>query len=156
MNIISQLNLFDYDESQHLGDLERLQMVIDHIPDEKIIAKLKKIRGKGRNDWPIIPMWNSFLASFVFEHPTVSALLRELNRNMQLRHLCGFEPKFNKKRDGTTELLVAPPHSAYTNFLKNLMECKEEIREVFKVLVEYMYEHLDGFGEILAVDGKAI
>ena len=34
-------------------------------------------------------MWNFFLASFVFEHQSVSDLLRELKRNRQVTFLVG-------------------------------------------------------------------
>ena len=87
MKIISQMSLFGYNEDEDLGDLERLQMVIDYILDDKIIHKLYKMRGKGRNDWPVEAMWNAFLASFVFEHRNISDLLRELKRNKQLREI---------------------------------------------------------------------
>jgi len=150
------MSLFGYNESENLGDLERLQMVLDYMPDEKIVQKLYKMRGNGRNDWPVVAMWNSFLASFVFEHQSVSCLLRELRRNRQLREMCGFETKSIRKKDGSIKIMLAPPNCAYTNFLNNLKQCKEEIRNVFDELVEYMYKHLDHFGEILAIDGKAI
>lgn len=156
MRIIPQMSLFSYNEDENLGDLERLQMVINYMPDEKIIHKLRRIRGKGRNDWPVEAMWNAFLASFVFEHQNVSDLLRELRRNRQFREMCGFEPKTIRMKDGTIKIILAPPNSAFTNFLNNLKQCKKEIREAFDGLVEYMYEHLDHFGEILAADGKAI
>ena len=156
MKILSQMSLFGYNENDNLGDLERLQMVINYMPDEKIVQKLYKIRGKGRNDWLVEAMWNSFLASFVFEHRNVSDLLRELKRNKQLREICGFKPKSYKQKDGSIKVILAPPNSAYTNFLNNLKQCKEEMKEAFGDLVKYMYEHLDHFGEILAADGKAI
>lgn len=156
MKIIPQMNLFGYNEDENLGDLERLMMVLEYMPDEKIINKLYKMRGKGRNDWPVEAMWNSFLASFVFEHQNISDLLRELKRNRQLREMCGFEPRPIKMKDGSIKILLAPPNSAYTNFLNNLKQCREEIREAFGRLVEYMYDHIEHFGEILAADGKAI
>jgi len=78
MNIIPQLSLFGENEFEDLGDLERLQMVLAMLPDEKLIARLYKIRGNGGNDWPCEAMWNSFIASFLFEHSTVVSLLREL------------------------------------------------------------------------------
>ena len=127
MRIIPQIKLFGYNEDEILGDLERLQMVLDYMPDEKIIHKLYKIRGKGRNDWPVEAMWNSFLASFVFEHRSISDLLRELKRNRQLREMCGFELKYIKNKDGSIQMMLAPTNSAYTNFLNNLKLCNEEI-----------------------------
>jgi len=156
MNIIPQMNLFEESIFKNLGDLERLRIVLDTIDDSKLIRKLYKIRGKGRNDWPCEAMWNSFIASFVFEHETVEGLLRELRRNKQLRLMCGFEPKAVKQKDGTVKIYVAPSASAYSKFLKNLRHCQKELNEMFTELVMYMYEHLEHFGEILMVDGKAI
>ncbi|MCI5585474.1 MAG: hypothetical protein MR383_08005 [Lachnospiraceae bacterium] len=50
MKIIPQMNLFEESDFEYLGDLERLQMVLETLDDEKLIHKLYRIRGKGRND----------------------------------------------------------------------------------------------------------
>ena len=63
-------------------------MVLETLDDGELIHKLYRIRGKGRNAWPCEAMWNSFIASFLFEHETVESLLRELRRNKQLRTIC--------------------------------------------------------------------
>ncbi len=42
----------------------------------------------------------------------------------------------------------------FTGFLNKLKNCKEEIEEIFKKLVKFMYENLKGFGEDCAIDGK--
>ena len=156
MNIIPQMNLFEEDIFDNLGDLERLKIIFDTINDTKIIRKLYKIRGKGRNDWSCESMWNSFIASFLFEQETVEGLLRELRRNKQLRTMCGFEPKAVKQKDGSIKIYVTPSASAYSKFLKNLKQCQKELDEMFTELVLYMYDNLEHFGEILMVDGKAI
>ncbi len=156
MNIIPQMKLFEESDFENLGDLERLKTVLDALEDGKLIHRLYRIRGKGRNDWPCEAMWNSFIASFLFEHETIESLLRELRRNKQLRTLCGFEPKAVKQKDGSIKIYVAPSASAYSKFLKNLMSCQEELNEMFTGLVLYMYENLEHFGETLMVDGKAI
>ena len=150
------MHLFEEDIFEDLGDLERLQRVLTTLEDEKLIRRLYKIRGKGRNDWSCGAMWNSFIASFLFEHETVESFLRELRRNKQLRDMCGFEPKSVKQSDGTIKIFVAPSSSSYSKFLKNLKQCQNELDEMFADLVLYMYENLEHFGEILMVDGKAI
>ena len=114
------------------------------------------MRGKGRNDWPCEAMWNSFIASFMFEHATIESLLRELRRNIQLRTMCGFTPKLVKQKNGDIKQHLAPSSSAYSKFLKNLKQCQTELDEMFEQLVLYMYDNLEGFGKILMVDGKAI
>ncbi|MCM1091567.1 MAG: transposase [Butyrivibrio sp.] len=154
MNIMPQMKLFGESEFEELGDLERLQKVLGTLNDAGLIRKLYRIRGKGRNGWPREVMWNSFIASFLFEHETVESLLRELRRNRQLRALCGFEPKSVKQEDGSIKVYVAPSKSAYSKFLKNLTSCQKELDEMFTEQVPYMYENLEHFGEILMVDGK--
>ena len=53
MRIITQISLFNDTLNENLGDLERLQKVLANLPDEELIQKLKTIRGKGRNEWPV-------------------------------------------------------------------------------------------------------
>jgi hypothetical protein len=46
--------------------------------------------------------------------------------------------------------------SAYTRFLKNLMKHQKEVNKMFDNLVKMLCEELPDFGEVLAIDGKAI
>lgn len=156
MYIITQTSLFDNEEIEILGDLERLKLAIENMPDEEIIRKLREIRKNGRNDWPVEAMWNTFIASYVFNHRSVNDLLRELSRNSQLRQICGIKPRYIKQKDGTYKMYIVPSEASYSRFLANLLKCKEEMKEAFEGLVEYMYRNLEGFGEELAGDGKAI
>lgn len=156
MKIISQLSLFGDTFKENLGDLFRLETILAALPDERLIQKLQKVRGKGRNEWSVTALWNSFIASFIFDHASVASLLRELNRNSQLRMTCGFEPHFYRGKDKTEKMMLAPTASAYSNFLKNLMKCQKELEEIFHELVRFMYANLSDFGDILMVDGKAI
>ena len=81
MSIIPQQTLFVWDEIENLGDLERLRLVIEYMPDEELMQKLEKQRGKGRDDYPVRAMWNSILAGVVYQHPSIESLRRELSRN---------------------------------------------------------------------------
>ena len=99
MKIISQLSLFDDTFEENLEDLFRLQTILAALPDKKLIQKLQKIRGKGRNEWSVTALWNSFVASFIFGHDSVASLLRELNRNSQLRIICGLNLIFIKVKE---------------------------------------------------------
>lgn len=56
MKIISQISMLDDTQNENWGELERLQRVIEYMPDEKLIRKLEGIRGKGRNEWPVAAM----------------------------------------------------------------------------------------------------
>ena len=148
MAILAQRRLFGWEEIDELGDLERLRLVMEYLPDEELMAELESERGWGRNDYPVRAIWNSLLAGIVYQHPSIESLRRELKRNGQLRQLCGFDPFRGE--------MAVPPSWVYTRFLQKLMERQEELEGLFNRLVEALMETLDGFGEVLAIDGKAV
>ena len=142
MAIIPQQKLFGWEEIEELGDLERLKLVIEHMPDEGLMRRLEKERGPGRDDYPVRGMWNAVLAGVVYEHKSMESLRRELLRNAQLREMCG--------------LSRVPTSWAFSRFLRKLLSMEEEIDAIFDKLVEEIAELLPDFGVNLAVDGKAI
>jgi len=141
--------LFSWQEVEDLGDLERLQLVLDAVPDERLMRVLAAERGQGRNDYPVRAVWNSILAGVVFGHPSVASLRRELLRNPLLRQVCGFDPLLKAEQ-------AVPSTWAYTRFLKGLLAHRADIQEVFDRLVKALGDLLPDFGRVLAVDGKAI
>jgi hypothetical protein len=146
--IISQHFLFRWQEIEELGDLERLQLLVNNLPDENLMLELELGRANGRNDYPLRPLWNSFLAGQVFQHASIESLRRELKRNGQLRQVCGFDP--------CRGLTAVPPSYVYTRFLKLLFSCHEQVDQMFADLVAELQELLPDFGKVLAIDGKAI
>ena len=55
MAIIPQISLFRWqDDIDCLGDLERLKLVFDNLPDEELVRILEKERGNGRDDYPCL------------------------------------------------------------------------------------------------------
>ena len=78
MAIIAQKPLFGWEEIGEWGDLKRLQLVMEHLPDEELMRALEKERYRGRNDYPVRGVWNSILAGIVFQHNSVASLRREL------------------------------------------------------------------------------
>jgi len=150
MKIITQISMFDYSEIEILGDLERCKLLIDNVPDKKIVDKLVKIRGKGRNEYPVVAVWNSILIMPLLECSSVEQLRRELSRNRDLRKICGFNDYdyyFGKNK-------LVPPPKAYSNMFKNLKEIEPMLKECFNELREFMYESLKDFGKDTGEDGK--
>lgn len=145
MSKISQLEFFSWKDVENLGDLERLQLVIETMPDENLMRALEKERERGRNDNPIRPMWNSILAGVIYDHPSVESLIRELKRNAQLRQVCGF-----------SVFTEAPSKSAYSRFLAKLLKHQNLIDEMQHSLLKELMERLPNFGKHLAIDGKAV
>jgi len=148
MAIIHEQELFSWKDLENLGDLERLKLVIENIPDEKLMKFLEKNRAGGRNIYPIRPMWNTVLAGIVYEHPSSASLLRELRRNAQLRQLCGFS--------AIKGIRAVPKKSAFSRFLKTLLNHEDLIKEIFDDLVLKISKLLPKFGKNLAFDGKAL
>jgi hypothetical protein len=128
--------------------LQRLLLVVNHLPDEKLMRKLEKERGKGRDDYPIRAVWNSILAGIVYQHPSIESLRRELLRNGQLREICGFDLYLGER--------VVPPAYVYTRFCRKLMICADEVEKIFLRLGEEIKTLLPDFGRVLAIDSKAI
>ena len=83
MATISQKQLFVWNDLENLGDLERLKLVLDYIPDEQLVTKLEEQRNKGRDKYPVRAVWNSILAGEVYQHVSIESLRRELLRNAQ-------------------------------------------------------------------------
>lgn len=148
MATIAQKSLFSWEEIEDLGELERLRLVLRWLPDEQLMVDLERRRGKGRNDYPIRAMWNSILAGVVFQHASMASLRRELLRNAQLRQLCGF--------DALKGAPGVPSAWAYTRFLRLLIKRQDQVERMFDELVKALREELDGFGRVLAMDGKGI
>ena len=143
MATIPQRQLFRWQEIEELGDLERLRLVLDHLPDEPLMEELERRRGYGRDDYPIRAVWNSVLAGIVFQHQSTEQLRRELSRNGQLRWLCGF--------DLLKGLDAVPEPSAYSRFFGLLKQHADLVDEMFDSLVEQLREVLPDFGRILAL-----
>ena len=148
MATIAQRQLFGWKEIDELGDLERLKLVLDTIPDEGFARLLETERFRGRNEYPVRAMWNSILAGVVFQHPSIESLRRELARNGMLVELCGFDPL--KGPD------AIPPAWAYSRFLKVILRHSEELVGIFRQLVGAIGEALPDFSEELAMDGKKL
>ncbi len=148
MAILPQKQIFGWQEIEELGDLQRLLLVVNHLPDEELMVKLEQERGKGRDDYPIRAVWNSILAGIVYQHPSVESLRRELRRNAQLREICGYDLCFGER--------AVPPAYVFTRFCRKLMMYSEEVEKIFLQLVEEVSTLLPDFGRFLAIDSKAI
>ena len=140
MAIISQISIFDNTEVyDNLGELERIKLILENIPDEKLLDALRKERdGKGREpDEPVEALLNIYWVKRIIEHPKMSQMLRELNRNSQLRKICGLQKD------------KAPSKYIMTRFMKKLKKQRKLIKEIFyinpqkafkKILLKHLYK----------------
>ena len=119
MKIITQLNLF---EEQELGDLEKILMVLDGLPETDLFERLEAKRKHGRKDYSVQSYFIAYIAKFILQLETDQQLLRQLRMNSQLRQICGFETHGVKLKNGTTKLVNCPSPAAYSRFLRDLSE----------------------------------
>ncbi|MFA6777097.1 MAG: transposase [Bacilli bacterium] len=154
MNNITQKTIFDYEEIEILGDLERLVLFLDNIEDNELCETLQKARANGRDDYPIRTMLNLIYAMKIFGHRSVESFRRELSRNSGLRKICGLKEEdylYLGKRNH-----LVPPARVFTNFFKLLIKHQEQLDKKFESSVDWMYENLPDFGKDSAIDGKII
>jgi len=145
---IVQPFIFSWKHIEADSDLNRLRLVLVALPDEPFVRLLEQRRGKGRDDYPVRPVWNAMLAGIVYQHPSAASLLRELRRNGELRDLCGFDPLMGEA--------AVPSDDAFGRFLAVVMDEHDVLVEIFHRLVDALKARLPGLGHKLAVDSKAI
>jgi hypothetical protein len=148
MATIIQPYMFSWKNIEADSDLNRLRLVLSVLPDEGFVGLLEQHRGRGRDDYPIRPVWNALLAGIVFQHPSAAALLRELRRNGELRDVCGFDPLLGES--------AVPSDDAFGRFLALVMAHLGELLGIFDQLVETLRHRLPRLGDKLTVDSKAI
>lgn len=145
---IIQQKIFRWKDVEASRELERLNMVIEAIPDDDLMKALEAERKGRRDDYPIRAVWNSILAGIVYQHASIESLRRELLRNGELREACGFDPALGER--------AVPSKDAYSAILKKLMKKQNMIDRMFDNVIEELKKYLPELGCHLAIDSKKI
>jgi len=148
MSYIRQATLFPFEEATgELGDNERLVLVLSALPDEGLVAWLRRGRRGRRNEYPLEVLWRCLIAKYVYQIARYSELVRELGRNGSLRRLVGIE-----------SLDRVPADYHFSRLLKRLSsdEGLAQLQAMFDGLVEQLKEGLPGLGQYVAVDATAV
>ena len=145
---IIQQKIFSWKDVEASGELERMRMVIEAMPDDELMKALEAERKGRRDDYPIRAVWNSILAGIVYQHSSIESLRRELLRNGELREACGFDPAVGER--------AVPSKDAYSSILKKLMKKQDMIDRMFEELIEELKKYLPELGCHLAIDSKKI
>ena len=159
--------LFSWSDVERRPELERLEMVLEALPDEDLLRALEQRRGRGRDDYPIRAMWRALVAGIVFQHVSVESLLRELRRNPALLDVCGFDPMGRRRRPKGPGVSGSkgpkgdgvPSTWNFSRFLSAVVKLEEKqgrIAAMMGQLREQLMEEVEDFGEHLGYDGKAI
>jgi transposase len=89
MHII-QSPLFDFEEYITKKSNDRLSLVLTVLPAEKLIIALEKEHWTGRKGYPVRGMWSAFIAGVLYDCHSIAEVARLLERNKDVRLVCGF------------------------------------------------------------------
>ena len=73
--------LFAWDCLEDSPSLRTVRDFLDALPDAKLLAALRRSRGRGRDDYPVTALWGVCVLMPLLRHITVEATLAELRRN---------------------------------------------------------------------------
>ena len=128
-----------------LGELKKIKLILDNIPDENLLASIRKEKDiRGRKGIQLEALLNIYWAKKIIGHDTMAKMLRELSRNSQLRKICRLQND------------EVPSKYVMTRFLKKLKKHKEEIKEIFYNQRDELAKIKEDFGTNIGVDGKYI
>jgi IS5 family transposase len=143
MHII-QTPLFDFEAFVAERGKDRLTLVLEAIPAEKLLVVLEREHWTGRKGYSARGMWSAFIAGVLYNCPSIAEVARLLKNNRDIRLVCGFA-----KDD-------LPGEDALGRFLRKLLAHEGFLEECFTGLVEKLRTSLPGFGAKLAVDATDI
>jgi len=143
MHII-QAPLFDFEAFIHDKGNDRLIIILEALPSEKLIATFERERWTGRKGHPIRGMWSALIAGVLGGCKTLADVPRLLKRDKEMRMICGFSKD------------KIPDEDAFGRFVRRLVDHGDLLEECFSSLVGRLRELLPGFGTKLAVDSTDI
>lgn len=122
--------------------LERVEQVLDALPDGGLIDSLEKETSEGRpRRHSAESLWRVLMVGILLGHRYVANLLAELRRNDRLRAICGL---------GSSE--DVPQDYEMSRFVKRLVKQQDKIDAIFVALVRAVQQHLPDLGKQLAQD----
>lgn len=139
--------LFAWDELDDSPTLGDIQLLLESLPDGKLLDSLQRARGKGRSDYPISVLWGVEILRVALRHVHMADCLAELRRNAGLRRLIAIEhedqvpKKWNMSR--FEETLGEEPHRTH-------------LKEIFNRLVQHLARAVPDLGANTAGDATAL
>ena len=138
-----------WDAIEECPDLQRVEMVLKHLPDEPLMKALER-RATGRPDATSVRVkWNCLLMARLLDHPSMQSLLRELKRNPTLRRFVGINPALGVRG-------VPDKHEMSRFALKLANRHAAQIEALQGAAVEQLRKYLPDLGEQLGTDTTAI
>ena len=147
MRIAMTKPLFAWDCLEDSPSLRTIREFLESLPDEKLVASLRRRRGRGRNEYPVWVLWRTLVATILLRHASIESCLGELRRNQALRRLVGIESEggvpqgWNMSR--FLKVLGVEPHRSL-------------LGEVFDRIVRMLGEEVKDLGRETAGDATGL
>lgn len=136
--------LFDFEAFILSKRNDRLVMVLEALPSDRLIATMEAGRWTGRKGYSVRGMWSALIAGLFYQCSSLAEVVRLLERDRDTRIVCGFSKD------------TLPSEDALSRFMKKLVQHEDLLEECFASLVEQLRQRLPGFGDKLAVDSTDI
>ena len=124
----------------HLGELAA---VFSSLDDAVLLARLQEYRPVGRQGYPLKALWRSYVSSFILNLPHTNALIRRLEDEPDLRHLCGFGD-------------ALPHRTTFNRFIQRLAHHPDLVETVFADLTHHLKLLLPDLGDEVAIDATTV
>ncbi len=125
--------------------IAELQSVFDVLDDRPILAQLRLYRPTGRQGYPLRALWRAYVASYHLNLPHTNGLIRELQDDVHLRELCGFDPD-----------APLPHRRTFNRFIKRLSFHADLVDACIALVTAKLKAILPGFGKEVAIDASVI
>ena len=124
----------------HLGELAA---VFSSLDDAVLLSRLQEYRPVGRQGYPLKALWRSYVASFILNLPHTNALIRRLEDEPDLRHLCGFGD-------------ALPHRTTFNRFIQRLAHHPDLVETVFADLTHQLKTLIPDLGAEVAIDSTTV
>jgi DDE family transposase/transposase-like protein DUF772 len=89
MHIHAAQPLFAWGQLEDCPTLATIRDFLHTVPDQPLLDGLRRARGHGRDDYPVVRLWQVVLLTILLRHHSLNDCLAELHRNPALCRLIG-------------------------------------------------------------------
>lgn len=122
---------------------DELLAVLQQLNDSPLLQRLQEYRPVGRQGYPLRALWYAYIASFILNLPHTNALIRRLQEDHDLRHLCGFGD-------------ILPHRTTFNRFIQRLSYHADLVEQCFVQITKRLKELLPDLGDVVAIDSTFI
>ena len=127
----------------HLAELSAVFSALDDTALLKRLLEYNPVEKAGRPGYPLKALWHSYVASFILNLPHTNALIRRLQDEPDLRHLCGFGD-------------VLPHRTTFNRFIQRLSYHSDLVEDCFAPLTDQLKALIPDLGDQVAIDATTV